>query len=233
LPYRRLINQWRHEKLGLPPFRDERSLHGRPVPKLYAYSRYVVLPPADWDENAIVTGYWFLDSASNWQPPADLMAFLASGSPPIYIGFGSMASEDAAKTTRLVMDAVCQSGQRAILATGWGGLSTSEVPDTIHILQSAPHDWLFSQCLAVVHHGGAGTTGAGLRAGKPTVICPFFSDQPFWGKRVFKAEVGVRPIPQKQLTVANLSQAMRTVLLNIAMQQRANALGEKFGLNKV
>ncbi|MBD3885917.1 glycosyltransferase family 1 protein [Phormidium tenue FACHB-886] len=228
LPYRRFINQWRQEKLGLPPFRDERSLHGCPVPKLYAYSRYVVPSPADWDESAIATGYWFLDSASDWQPPADLVAFLANGSPPIYVGFGSMASQDAAKTTRLVIDAVRQSGQRAILATGWGGLSASEMPDTIHILQSAPHDWLFPQCLAVVHHGGAGTTGAGLRAGKPTIICPFFGDQPFWGKRVFELGVGPRPIPQKQLTVANLSQAIGAVSLDTAMQQRANTLGGKF-----
>lgn len=138
-----------------------------------------------------------------------------------------MASQDAAKTTRLVIDAVRQSGQRAILATGWGGLSTSEVPDTIHVLQSTPHDWLFPQCLAVVHHGGAGTTGAGLRAGKPTIICPFFGDQPFWGKQVFELGVGPRPIPQKQLTVTNLSRAIGAVSLDITMQQRANALGEK------
>jgi sterol 3beta-glucosyltransferase len=227
LPYRRFINQWRREKLGLSPFRDERSLHGRPVPKLYAYSRHVVPPPADWDESAIVTGYWFLDSAADWRPPADLVAFLANASPPIYVGFGSMASEDAVKTTRLVIDAVRQSGQRAVLATGWGGLSTSEVPDTIHVLQSAPHDWLFPQCLAVVHHGGAGTTGAGLRAGKPTIICPFFGDQPFWGKQVFELGVGPRPILQKQLTVSNLSQAIQAVAQDTAMQQRANALGKK------
>jgi len=226
LPYRRFINQWRQEKLGLPPFRDERSLHGRPVPKLYAYSRHVVPPPTDWDESAIATGYWFLDSTSDWQPPGDLVAFLANGSPPIYIGFGSMASEDAVKTTRLVIDAVRQSGQRGILATGWGGLSTLEVPDTIHVLQSAPHDWLFPQCLAVVHHGGAGTTGAGLRAGKPTIICPFFGDQPFWGKQVFELGVGPHPIPQKQLTVSNLSQAIGAVSQDTAMQQRASALGE-------
>lgn len=227
LPYRRFINQWRQEKLGLPPFRDERSLHGRPVSKLYAYSRHVVPPPADWDESAIATGYWFLDSASDWQPTADLVAFLANGSPPIYVGFGSMASQDAVKTTRLVIDAIHQSGQRAVLATGWGGLSASEVPDTIHILQSAPHDWLFPRCLAVVHHGGAGTTGAGLRAGKPTIICPFFGDQPFWGKQVFELGVGPRPIPQKQLTVVNLSQAIQAVAQDTAMQQRANELGKK------
>lgn len=227
LPYRRLINQWRQEKLGLPPFRDELTLRNRPIPKLYAYSRHILPPPTDWDNTSLVTGYWFLDSFSDWQPPADLVAFLERGSPPIYIGFGSMPSQDLAQTTQLVIDAVHQSGQRAILATGWGGLSASEVPEHIHILQFAPHNWLFPQCLAVVHHGGAGTTGAGLRAGKPTVICPFFGDQPFWGKRIFELGVGSRPLPQKQLTATSLAQAIREVALNLEMQQRAEALGEK------
>lgn len=227
LPYRRLINQWRQEKLGLPPFQNEQTLRDRPVPKLYAYSPHVVPVPADWDASSKVTGYWFLDAPTDWQPPAELVRFLASGAPPLYIGFGSMATQAAARTTRLVIDAVQQSGQRAILATGWGGLSAAEVPDYIHLLRSAPHDWLFPHCLAVVHHGGAGTTGAGLRAGKPTVICPFFGDQPFWGQRVYALGVGPRPIPQKQLTADNLAQAIQTATRDTAMHQRAISLGAK------
>lgn len=227
LPYRRFINQWRQEKLGLAPDRDETTLRSRPVPKLYGYSRHLLPIPGDWDESSIVTGYWFLDSSSDWQPPADLVAFLESGSPPVYIGFGSMASQNANQTTQLVINAIQQSGQRAILATGWGSLSASEVPETIHLLQSAPHDWLFPRCCAVVHHGGAGTTGAGLRAGKPTIICPFFGDQPFWGKCAFQAGVGFRPLPYKHLTASNLAQAIRSVTQDTAMQQQASALGEK------
>lgn len=136
-----------------------------------------------------------------------------------------MASQAAARTTRLVLNAVQQSGQRAVLATGWGELSAAKVPDSIHVLRSAPQDWLFPHCLAVVHHGDAGTTGAGLWAGKPTVICPFFGDQPFWGQQVYALGVGPRPIPQKQLTTDNLAQTIQTVTRNTAMQQRAIALG--------
>ncbi|HEY9629512.1 MAG TPA: glycosyltransferase [Coleofasciculaceae cyanobacterium] len=227
LPFQGLIDDWRLKKLGLSSLQGDRILHGKTVPKLYAYSRHVVPIPADWDESSIVTGYWFLDASPDWQPPADLTAFLAQGSPPVYVGFGSMASQDAAQTAQLVMDAVRSSGQRAILATGWGGLSSSEIADDVYILQSAPHDWLFPQCLAVVHHGGAGTTGAGLRAGKPTAICPFFGDQPFWGKRVFDLGVGTQPLPQKKLTADKLGQVIRDLVADPEIQQRAEVLGQK------
>ncbi|RUT05680.1 glycosyl transferase family 1 [Dulcicalothrix desertica PCC 7102] len=227
LSYRGLINNWRQEKLGLSKFRDELTLKGRAVPKLYAYSPHVVPVPPDWDETSIVTGYWFLDSNVDWKPPSDLVAFIEQGSAPIYIGFGSMASQDSRRTTRLVLEAVRQSGQRAILATGWGGLSYEEIANNVYILKSAPHDWLFPRCAAVVHHGGAGTTGAGLKAGKPTIICPFFGDQPFWGRRIFELRVGSHPIPQKQLTVEKLAQSIREVITDSEMRQRSEALGEK------
>lgn len=138
-----------------------------------------------------------------------------------------MASQDSRRTTRLVLEAVRQSGQRAILATGWGGLSSLEIPNNVYILKSAPHDWLFPRCAAVVHHGGAGTTGAGLKAGKPTIICPFFGDQPFWGRRIFELRVGSHPIPQKQLTAEKLGQSIREVITDSEMRQRSEALGEK------
>lgn len=224
-PFRRLINRWRQETLGLPPFQHELSLRGNPVPKLYAYSRHVVPIPPDWDDSDIVTGYWFLDAPSDWQPSADLVAFLDQGPPPVYIGFGSMAAQDATQTAHRVLEAVRQSGQRALLAKGWGGLSPTEVPETVHVLDSVPHDWLFPRCRAVVHHGGAGTTAAGLRAGKPTVICPFFGDQPFWGRRIWELGVGPKPLPQKRLTAEALAQAIRTVTTDTAMHQRAEALG--------
>jgi sterol 3beta-glucosyltransferase len=227
LPYRGLINNWRKEKLGLPPFRDELTLQGKAVPKLYGYSSHVVAVPSDWDDSSIVTGYWFLDSFNDWQPPNDLVAFLSQGSAPIYVGFGSMAPQDSRTTTKLVIEAIQQSGQRAILATGWGGLSALEVPSNIYILNSAPHDWLFPQCAVVVHHGGAGTTGAGLKAGKPTIICPFIGDQPFWGKRVYELGIGSPPIPQKQLTAEKLGRTIREIMADSQMHQRAEELGKK------
>lgn len=227
LPYRGMINTWRKEKLHLQPFQTDLSLQGRAIPKLYGYSPHVLSIPEDWDHSSFVTGYWFLNSAADWEPPPELETFLTQGAAPIYIGFGSMVTEDSRRVTALVLEAVKQSGQRAILATGWGGLSASEIPNTVHILQSVPHDWLFPRCVAVVHHGGAGTTGAGLRAGKPTVICPFIGDQPFWGKCVYDLGVGSRPIPQKQLTANKLGQAIREVATDSKMWLRAEDLGVK------
>ncbi|MCX6047210.1 MAG: glycosyltransferase [Chloroflexi bacterium] len=227
LPYRRMINRWRKERLGLAPFTDERMQRGQPVPKLYAYSEHVVPSPADWDAATFVTGYWFLEREEEWQPPADLGAFLEKGAPPVYVGFGSMAGQDAPRTTQIVINAVQATGQRAILASGYGGLRPAALADTMYTIDAVPHAWLFPHCAAVVHHGGAGTTAAGLRAGKPTVICPFFGDQPFWGKRVLALGVGPQPIPQKKLTVAGLAQAIHVAVTDTPMQARATALGEK------
>jgi sterol 3beta-glucosyltransferase len=225
MPYRGLINRWRKETLGLPPTRSDATLHGKPVPKLYAYSPAVVPAPPDWDASSTVTGYWFLPPASDWQPPDDLLRFLAGGAPPIYVGFGSMVAEDPQRLARIVLAAAQASGQRLILARGWGGLATEQLPPGVFLLESAPHDWLFPQCAAVIHHGGAGTTGAGLRAGRPTLICPFFGDQPFWGDRVWKLGAGPRPIAQKKLTAEELATAMTALATDQAMRLRAEELG--------
>lgn len=227
LPYRGLINSWREEKLKLPPFQTESTLQGQAVPKIYAYSHHVVPVPSDWDSSSFATGYWFLNSLADWEPPSELVRFLATGPAPVYVGFGSMVAKDSRQLTNTILEAVKLSGQRAILATGWGGLEPSELPDNVYLLKSAPHDWLFPQCAAVVHHGGAGTTGASLRAGKATVICPFIGDQPFWGRRIFELGVGPRPIPQKRLTAKYLGQVVREVVTNSEMRLRAESLGVK------
>ena len=111
--------------------------------------------PADWSEQAHVTGYWFLDHPSGWQPPAALVRFLESGPLPIHVGFGSMISRKPEETTRITLHALEQSGQRGVIATGWGALSQSDLPDEVFLIESVPHDWLFPRMAAVVHHGGA------------------------------------------------------------------------------
>jgi sterol 3beta-glucosyltransferase len=136
-----------------------------------------------------------------------------------------MASKDATRVTTLVVEVLQQAGQRGVLATGYGGLAAQNLPDTVYALDAAPHDWLFPQMAAVVHHGGAGTTAAGLRAGTPNVICPFFGDQPFWGGRVAALGVGPQPIPQRRLTPERLAQAIRTAVSDAALRRRAAALG--------
>jgi sterol 3beta-glucosyltransferase len=226
----RLYNSWRRAQLDLPSISLHRwpytQLHGRPVPLLYGYSPAVAPRPPDWSEHAHVTGYWFLDHASDWQPPADLVDFLESGPPPIYIGFGSIVSRGSEKASRIVLDALRQSGQRAVMATGWGGLDQSDLPDEVFVVKSVPHDWLFPRMAAVVHHGGAGTTGAGLRAGVPGIVIPFSKDQPFWARRVKALGVGPDPIPRKRLTAGRLAHAMRVAVTDEAMRKRAAALGE-------
>jgi UDP:flavonoid glycosyltransferase YjiC (YdhE family) len=223
--YRRPISEWRRDTLELPPARGEEMLQGKPVTKLYGYSPAVVPAPADWDESSVVTGYWFLDAPTHWQPSQELVAFLESGPSPVYVGFGSMAFHDAARQTAIVLQALQRVGQRAVLATGWGGLKSEEVPSSIFVLDSVPHDWLFPQVAAVVHHGGAGTTGAGLRASKPTVICPFVGDQSFWGRRVAALGVGPRPIPRRRLTAERLAEAIHIAVNDESIRQRAASLG--------
>lgn len=197
------------------------------MPVLYGFSPAVIPQPSDWDADNKITGYWFLDADEEWKPSSDLVDFLDAGSKPVYIGFGSMSNRNPEKTARLVMDAVSMSEQRAILLSGWGGLHVNDLPDSVFVLDSVPHSWLFPRVVAVVHHGGAGTTAAGLRAGVPTVVIPFFGDQPFWGARVAELGVGPKPIPRKKLTPEHLSQAIREVVMNDGMRQRASNLGER------
>lgn len=203
------------------------ALARRQVPTLYGYSQHVLPPATDWDAHHHVTGYWFLEPAPDWVPPADLVAFLQAGAPPVYIGFGSMGNRNPEETTRLALKALALSGQRGVLASGWGGLSGSDLPDTVHMLKSVPHSWLFPQMAAVVHHGGAGTTAAGLQAGVPSIVIPFFGDQPFWGQRAAALGVGPVPTPKKRLTAEKLAQSITQAVSDAGMRQRAAALGEK------
>ncbi len=225
LMYRRPINDWRRDVLGLPPAKGEERLRGKAVTRLYAYSQVVVPRPSDWDESSVVTGYWFLDAPASWQPDPSLVEFLDAGPAPVYVGFGSMFMHGGTQKTELVLEALRLSGQRAILATGWGGLSAQNAPPGVYVLNAAPHDWLLPQVSAVVHHGGAGTTAAALRAGKPAVICPFVADQPFWGRRVAALGAGPSPLSQWKMTAEKLAAAIHTAVTDPLMRQNAAALG--------
>ena len=229
-PYAGVINDFREKALGLGKrgrfASDLVKANGEPVPVLYPFSPQVVPVPADYPPHVHVTGYWFLDQSATWKAPDTLTRFIDAGSPPVYVGFGSMSGQNAATRAQIVLDALAQTGQRAVLASGWGGLKTEQMRDDVYLLDAVPHDWLFPQMAAVVHHGGAGTTAAGLRAGKPTVIVPFMADQPFWGRRVHELGVGSAPIPQKKLTLEALARAL-TEVTTPDMQRRAAELGER------
>ncbi len=227
---RRPFNRAIQEVLGMSPlplWGPYRRLYGESLPFLYGFSAHVFPRPADWPAHHHITGYWFLDHDPDWQPPADLVDFLEAGPPPVYVGFGSMVGRDPERTAEIVLAALRRSDQRGVLLRGWGGLQATDLPDDVIMVSDVPHDWLFPRMAAVVHHGGAGTTAAGLRAGVPTVVVPFFVDQPFWGERVHALGVGPRPILQKKLTVARLTEAIRQAVNDLAVRDRAAALGRR------
>src|SRR5665647_2094681 len=196
-------------------------------PVLYGYSLSIIPPAPDWNANTYVTGFWFLDEPSDWKPPQDLLSFLEAGSPPIYIGFGSMSSRNPEKTANLVLSALNETKQRAIMLSGWNGLRKNNLPSSVFMVDSVPFSWLFPKMAAVVHHGGAGTTHYGLRAGVPSIIVPFFADQPFWGYRVAKLGLGPAPIPRKKLTAERLAKAILKAINDKEMRHRAAEFGKK------
>ncbi|QEG22388.1 glycosyltransferase [Mariniblastus fucicola] len=226
----KFVKRWRQEQ-GMSKKRTPYFKHadGTPIASLQAYSPSVIPEPGDWPQHATVTGYWFLDAKEEFEPANELVQFLKNGPRPIYVGFGSIFGLDPRAKTERVIEGIRQSGCRAILAAGWGGLDLKsfDLPDTMLAIDSAPHDWLFPRVAAVVHHGGCGTTAAGLRAGCPTIICPFFGDQPFWGRIVHELRVGPKPIMQRKLTPENLAAAIRSTLESKSIRANAAALGEK------
>ncbi|MCU0476081.1 MAG: glycosyltransferase [Anaerolineae bacterium] len=227
-PYAGVVNAFR-QSLGLKPrgrfANDFTQPDGSPTPTLYAYSPHLLPVPKDYPPQVQVTGAWVLPHQASWQPPAELVRFLEAGAPPVYVGFGSMSGSKAAERADIVLAALAQAGVRGLLARGWGGLKPSALPNEVFMLDEAPHAWLFPRVSAVVHHGGAGTTDAGLRAGKPTVIVPFIADQPFWGRVVHEAGLGSAPIAQNRLTVENLAAAIRQVTTDAAIRARAEQVG--------
>ncbi len=196
------------------------------IPVLYPYSPTVLPRPADWPSSHHVTGYWVSNNTA-WQPPEALAKFLSSGPAPVYVGFGSMVNGNPAHTTEIVLEALRRSGQRGVLATGWGGLVADDLPPDVFAIESAPHDWLFPHMAAVVHHSGAGTTGAGLRAGVPNIAVPHFADQPFWAQRIAALGAGPTPIPRKRLTAERLADAITEAVENESIRARAAELGAR------
>jgi sterol 3beta-glucosyltransferase len=223
-------NELATKHLGVPKskFKDYLAMLAA-TPALTTVSKHVLPRPVDWPPHFQVTGYLF-DDDPDWTPPPDLRDFLAAGDAPVYIGFGSMPDSKPEATTRTLIEAVRQSGKRAVILTGWAGLGADDVPENIYILKYAPHHWLFPQMATVVHHGGAGTTASGFRAGVPTVIVPHNGDQPYWGRRVHELGIGTRPIPRKKLTAEKLAAAITEATMDVAMQKRANELGQQIAV---
>ena len=199
---------WFANQQSLRDWKDPFELSRYPGTLLYGISPSLLPRPTDWPSGILQTGFWFNPAPAEWQPPPVLEEFLARGTTPVYIGFGSMTDEAPEKTTQLILEAVDRAGIRALLSSGWAGLGDTDLPDTVHGVGDVPHEWLVARSRAVVHHGGAGTTAAGLRAGVPSVIVPFHGDQPFWGRIIHERGLGPHPIPRRRLTAEALAAAL-------------------------
>ncbi|KAF2222008.1 hypothetical protein BDZ85DRAFT_264741 [Elsinoe ampelina] len=213
-----IVNRFRSKCLGLDPIsvlRGPGVLQRLRIPHTYAWSPALIPKPKDWGAEITISGFYLLNQASSYTPNPQLQSFLDAGPPPVYIGFGSIYLEKANAMTALVLEATKKTGQRILLSQGWGGMGAQELDidrTKVFILGDVPHDWLFKHVSCLVHHGGAGTTAAGMTAGRPTVVVPFFGDQPFWGGMVSRAGAGPAPIPHNQLTADKLADAINFCL---------------------
>jgi UDP:flavonoid glycosyltransferase YjiC (YdhE family) len=214
-------------RLGLPALHD--PLVGdaiSPQLALYALSRHICPPPRGWPAHHHIVGFFYVNQ-DNWQPDPALAEFVASGEPPVVISFSSIAHGDPLAMTELLVQAVELAGCRAIIQQGWSNLGGLRLPPHIHVTGFAPHSWLFARAAAVVHHAGAGTSGAVMRAGVPGVYVPHMWDQPTWAELAESLGCAGPMIPFSELTAERLGAAIRATLVNPRYAQAAAELGEK------
>ncbi|WP_160310996.1 glycosyltransferase [Streptomyces sp. 150FB] len=233
------VSTWRSDVLGLQPrdgstdFRTDAD--GNPTPVLHSFSPHVLKPASDWPEWVHTTGFWTLSRRPDWQPPAELVRFLANGRKPISIGFGSMFGGDPEATGALVAEAVRKAGERAVVVEGWGGVKIRGAEDIL-VVKDVPYDWLFPQVRAAVHAGGVGTFNAALVAGVPQVACPFHNEQQMWADHVHGLGVATAPLKFRELTAEALAAAVVTATtderIGLTAQQFAEKLGAENGVEE-
>ena len=194
------------------------------TPILYAFSSHVVPRPRDWRDEVYITGYWFSGDLGEWVPDKKLLNFINTGSTPISIVFGSTVTRNLGGIYEKVLEALSLSKQRGIIVGARHNLKDSS--QAVFQTDYVPYGWLFKRSAAVIHHGGAGTTGKGLMAGVPNIVLPFTSDQPFWGRRVYALGAGPNPIPAKNLSADRLAEAIVSAINNEDMRKRAKVIGE-------
>jgi UDP:flavonoid glycosyltransferase YjiC (YdhE family) len=222
------LNRMR-KKQGLPPVGKEgfTSLRLNLVP----VSPAVYPRNPHWEPHHRMVGYWFAGEPEGWQPPQDLVAFLEAGEPPVLVSLGAMSvgNGDAGEVAGLFVAALEQADVRAIVQ-GWDtAMAASRLPPTIHAVGSLPHSWLLPRCSAIVHHGGFGTTAAGLRAGLPALVIPHMADQFYWAKIVHDLGAGPAPLRRAKLSEAALARSVQELAANRDLARRASSLGEQIG----
>ena len=227
--FRGVINRWRHRQLGLPAlplFGVMQRFGSARYPILNGFSPQVVERPTDWGPHIHLTGYWQSDTGA-WVPPDALLRFIEAGPPPVFIGFGSMPVKQPERMTANILAALAQTGRRAVLHAGWGGLGQATLPAHVFKIDEAPYRWLFQRMGLVIHHGGSGTTGLALTAGVPSAVVSFLFDQHFWGERIAALGVGPKPIAHTALTAGALADLIRAGVDDPALRDRAAALGRR------
>ena len=197
--------------------------NARQTPILYAFSPLVVPQPRDWGESVSITGYWFLDDHESWSPDQELINFIEEGDPPVIVAFGSSSSLDMDRFYQKIIKALTLTNQRGILVGANPDLQG--IPSTVFQVDNVPYQWLFKHSIAVIHHGGAGTTGQGLAAGVPNIILPFTSDQPFWARRVFKLEAGPKPLSPKRFTSQQPAEEIERAINDPQMKKNVQKIG--------
>ncbi|WP_166355565.1 glycosyltransferase [Phytoactinopolyspora limicola] len=227
------VGRWRRRTLGLPPRRGHRNVmlrpDGTPTVALQAFSRHVLPSPLRYPKWVHTTGYWLLPTAPDRrEAPTALSAFLEAGDPPICIGFGSMALTEPRRLGRTVAEAVRLADVRAVVVGGWGAIDPHELPDEIAYVQETSFDWLFPRVAAIVHHGGNGTIGYALAAGRPQVVCPFSTtDQAFYARQLHSCGVAPPPQPYRDLTPERLARAIHQAVTDGRLARRAHELGDR------
>jgi len=216
------------QREGLPPFTYlQDDLYVTKKLTLIAASTVLCPRQPDWGEHIRVCG--FLNppaTTDDWELPQDLQRFLESGPPPVYFTFGSCTQFAPEGTTRLFLECAKRAGVRAIIQSNWDGFSLSEEDPDIYRVQSIPHEHVFPHCAMIVHHGGAGTTHASLRAGKPSVVVAHAYDQPFWGRRLMKLGVAGNVLSRRRVTAEALAKMIRSVQRSPQMSSAAQEASE-------
>ncbi|MEU2283716.1 glycosyltransferase [Streptomyces sp. NPDC013178] len=212
-------------RLGLPQQSLSRRRAGlRSWPLWYGFSSAVVPRPATVPAHVHLTGYWWPHTPRDWRPGPELTDFLQAGQPPVYLGLGSMPMPPARaeEVSRMCLAALRRAKVRGVVQAGWAGLRVQH--DDVLTVGEVPHQWLFPRTAAVVHHAGAGTTAAALRAGVPAVAVPIFNDQPFWSERLRRLGVSGGTVPFAELTTDRLAEAIGRAVHNPAHRHRARRI---------